>query len=75
MKAISKRRVIRENHTQQMNVICRVLSKSCGAGKSTFAVMQRALDAFYAEDDEVPENQMLAAYRVFRAAMLNGGKS
>lgn len=40
-----------------------------------FAVMQRALDAFYAEDDEVPENQMLAAYRVFRAAMLNGGKS
>jgi hypothetical protein len=37
--------------------------------------MQRALDAFYAEDDEVPENQMLAAYRVFRAAMLNGGKS
>lgn len=40
-----------------------------------FAVMQRALDAFYAESDEVPENQMLAAYRVFRAAMLNGGKS
>lgn len=40
----------------------------------SFAVMQKALDAFYAEDDEVPENQMLAAYRVFRAAML-GGKS
>lgn len=40
-----------------------------------FAVMQRALDAFYAESDEVPENQMLAAYRVFHSAMLNGGKS